>query len=54
MRGSASDLLNRNCHNLNVTGYLNRVMELAKGKLIVLAAGDDVSLPTRTAELVRV
>jgi hypothetical protein len=29
-------------------------MELARGELIVIAAGDDISLPTRTEELVRV
>src|SRR5918997_5688988 len=46
-------LLNRNSRNLGLGGHVNRVMELAQGKLIVAAAGDDVSLPTRTEEFVR-
>jgi glycosyltransferase involved in cell wall biosynthesis len=46
-------LLNRNDRNLGLAGHYNRVMELARGDLIVSAAGDDVSLPTRTEELVR-
>jgi glycosyltransferase involved in cell wall biosynthesis len=52
--GSHRILLNRNSRNLKQAGHVNRVMELAKGKLIVVAAGDDVSLPTRTEELVKV
>jgi glycosyltransferase involved in cell wall biosynthesis len=44
-------LLNRNERNLGTGGNVNRVMELAKGELVVVAAGDDVSLPTRTEVL---
>lgn len=47
-------VLNRNERNLGIGGHINRVMELAEGDLIVAAAGDDVSLPTRTEELARV
>src|SRR5215217_2816504 len=47
-------LLNRNDNNLGIGGNINRVVELAKGKLIVTSGGDDASLPTRTEELVRV
>jgi len=47
-------LLNRNHRNLGIGGHVNRVLELANGELIVTAAGDDVSLPVRTEELVRV
>jgi glycosyltransferase involved in cell wall biosynthesis len=46
-------LLNRNERNLGVAGHHNRMMELAEGRLIVAAAGDDVSLPTRTEEFAR-
>jgi glycosyltransferase involved in cell wall biosynthesis len=46
-------LLNRNERNLGYMGHMNRVMELAEGELIVHADADDVSLPTRTEELVR-
>jgi glycosyltransferase involved in cell wall biosynthesis len=47
-------LLNRNERNLGVAGHFNHVMELSEGGFIVIAAGDDVSLPTRTEELVGV
>jgi glycosyltransferase involved in cell wall biosynthesis len=53
-KGPHQILLNRNGQNLGVGGHINRVMELAKGELIVVAAGDDVSLPSRSEELVRV
>ena len=46
-------VLNRNERNLGIGGNIDRVMELAEGDLIVNADGDDVSLPTRTEELVR-
>lgn len=45
-------LLNRNERNLGVGGHVNRMMDLAKGDLIVVAAGDDVSFPNRVAVLV--
>ncbi|MBA2441555.1 MAG: glycosyltransferase [Rubrobacter sp.] len=47
-------LLNRNEHNLGIGGHVNRLMELADGEFIVAAAGDDISLPTRTTDLVEV
>lgn len=47
-------LLNRNEHNLGIGGHLNRLMKFAEGELIVAAAGDDISLPTRVEELVKV
>jgi glycosyltransferase involved in cell wall biosynthesis len=46
-------LLNRNSQNLGLSGHVNHTIELAKGELIVVAAADDVSLPTRTEELAR-
>jgi glycosyltransferase involved in cell wall biosynthesis len=39
----------RNQTNLGIGGNINRAMELCRGELIVGAAGDDVSLPTRVA-----
>lgn len=45
-------VLNRNEENLGIGGHVNRIMELTSGELIVAAAGDDVSLPSRTEELV--
>jgi glycosyltransferase involved in cell wall biosynthesis len=47
-------VLNRNDSTLGHGRNQNRVAELAKGKLIVNSDGDDVSLPTRTEELVSV
>jgi glycosyltransferase involved in cell wall biosynthesis len=46
-RGPHHIKLNRNPRNLGIGGHVNRVMELAEGTLIVVAAGDDVSLPNR-------
>lgn len=45
-------VLNKNQHNLGVGGHVNRIMELADGELIVAAAGDDISVDSRTAVLV--
>jgi len=47
--GPHSVVLNRNPRNLGICGHVNRVMELARGRWIVGAAGDDVSLPERVA-----
>jgi glycosyltransferase involved in cell wall biosynthesis len=44
--------LNCNDHNLGLAGHLNQVMVLAQGQLIVIAAGDDISLPERVAKIV--
>ena len=44
-------VLNRNERNLGIGGHVNRLMEIADGRLIVVAAGDDVSRPDRTAIL---
>jgi len=45
-------LLNRNEPNLGLAGHINYVMSLAKGELIVVAAGDDISRPERTLKIV--
>jgi glycosyltransferase involved in cell wall biosynthesis len=44
-------VLNRNESNLGPAGNVNRMIHLAQGELIVAAAGDDVSIPQRTASL---
>lgn len=42
-------IVNQNPHNLGIAAHVNKVLyEIAKGEIIMLAAGDDVSLPTRT------
>ena len=49
--GPHNILLNRNAQNLGLGGHLNQVMEFAEGELIVVAAGDDISLPNRVSLL---
>ena len=54
--GPHSVRLNRNPYNLGSDGigsHVNKVVELARGELVVFAAGDDVSRADRTAKLVR-
>ena len=46
--------LNRNPRNLGIGGHVNRVMELVAGDLVVVAAGDDISVPHRTASIAEV
>jgi glycosyltransferase involved in cell wall biosynthesis len=53
-KGPHRIVLNRNDYNFGIGKHGNRVMELAKGEFIVGAAGDDISLPSRTEELVKV
>jgi glycosyltransferase involved in cell wall biosynthesis len=50
-RGPHQIVLNRNERNLGMIGHINGIMRLAKGKLIVGAAGDDISFPERTEKL---
>ena len=46
-------VVNRNAENLGIAEHCNKVLyELAKGDILVLAGGDDVSLPGRTSESV--
>src|SRR5215210_6354943 len=53
-KGPHRVILNRNDYNLGIGGNYNRVMEIAQGELVVVAAGDDVSLLSRTEETVRI
>lgn len=45
-------VFNKNKDNLGIGGHINKLMSIAKGELIVIAAGDDVSLPARVSSLV--
>jgi glycosyltransferase involved in cell wall biosynthesis len=47
-RGPHQITLNRNPARKIMGGHMNRVLELTRGELIVIAAADDVSLPNRT------
>jgi len=53
-RGAHKIILNRNDRNLGVCAHVNKVFDLARGQLIVVAAGDDVSFPNRTRRVVDV
>lgn len=44
-------VLTRNDENLGIGAHINRIMTLSHGELIVIAAGDDISLPHRTSEI---
>ncbi|HEV7928300.1 MAG TPA: glycosyltransferase [Verrucomicrobiae bacterium] len=46
-RGPHRVVLNRNESRLGLGGHINRVMELVRGELVLVASGDDVSLPQR-------
>ena len=48
-KGPHKVIVNRNQTNLGIAQHVNKLLyELAKGEIIVIAAGDDVSMPTRT------
>ena len=53
-RGPHQIVLNRNPSNLGIGGHVSRVMQLCSGEFVVVAAGDDISLPERTESLVEV
>ncbi len=44
-------ILNRNQVNLGIGGHINRIMQLSSGQMIVIAAGDDISVPERVQRL---
>lgn len=50
--GPHSLILNRTPANVGLIGHLNAAASLASGELIIVAAGDDVSLPNRVTRLV--
>lgn len=51
-RGPHRLVLNRNAHNLGIGAHLSRLVALSHGELLVVAAGDDVSLPQRCERIV--
>jgi len=50
-RGPHRIVLNKNTRNLGLCAHVNKVFGLASGSWIVMAAGDDISLPNRCDEL---
>lgn len=51
-RGPHKIILNRNARNLNIAGHINTINRLARGELVIVAAGDDVSLADRSSQIV--
>lgn len=51
-KGPHKVVLNRNESNVGVCGHINKVYRLAKSEILVLAAGDDISMPQRTLLIV--
>lgn len=50
--GPHSVILNRNARNIGLAAHVNRVFEMASGDIVMLAAGDDISLPSRAADTI--
>ena len=51
--GPHNIVLNRNEHNLGLSEHFNQILKIATSRYIVLAAGDDISLTTRTSHSIR-
>jgi glycosyltransferase involved in cell wall biosynthesis len=51
-RGPHRIVTNRNERNEGISAHLSRLARMSSGELLVVAAGDDVSLPDRCARLV--
>jgi len=47
-KGLHKVVLNRNEKNLGLADHVNRVVNMSMGEIIVLAAGDDISMPSRS------
>lgn len=50
--GEHQIVLIRNPRNLGVCKHVNNVIEAAQGEIIIMAAGDDISMPERTRKIV--
>lgn len=50
--GPHTVIVNVNDRNLGMGAHVNRVFRMARGEFIVVAAGDDISAPHRTARLI--
>ena len=46
-------IVRRNENNQGITGHLNTLLSMARGEIVVLMAGDDISRPERVATLLQ-
>jgi glycosyltransferase involved in cell wall biosynthesis len=46
--------LNRNARNLGIADHIGAVMQMVRSDFVVVGAGDDISAPNRTTEMVKV
>ena len=51
-KGQHEIIINRNLVNLGLAKHFNKIVGMARGEIIVAAAGDDISLPTRVSRTV--
>lgn len=50
-KGPHKIVLNKNEHNLGIREHFNKIIyQIAKGKVLIMGAGDDISQPNRVAE----
>lgn len=45
-------ILNRNGRNLGLAGHIDHIHDLSHGDVVIVAAGDDISLPQRSARII--
>ncbi len=50
-RGPNRVIVRQTGHNLGLIGHINDIMRLAQGQLVIIAAGDDISLPQRAQRI---
>ena len=50
--GAHHVIARRNPHNLGLSQHFNKVMAQAQGEIVVVAGGDDISLPNRVSQTV--
>ena len=53
-RGPHRVLVRQSPQNRRLLGHINDVVAGAQGEIVIMAAGDDISLPDRTSELVKI
>ena len=44
-------IVNRNAKNMGVIAHTNKILKIAKGKIIIPSYGDDISLPNRSQRI---